>query len=72
MAPYAAMEDATIVGDESIMKPDDRVYSAQDVAIHNKPADCWLIIRGMVYDVTSWLDSLVLIFLLNICFYSKI
>jgi hypothetical protein len=29
-------------------------YSLAEVSAHNTPADCWLIIRGKVYDVTPW------------------
>jgi hypothetical protein len=29
-------------------------YSLAAVAEHNTPSDCWLIIRGRVYDVTPW------------------
>eukprot|EP00873_Tetraselmis_striata_P024749 jgi/Tetstr1/445013/TSEL_032821.t1 len=31
-----------------------RVFSVEDVARHNTPADCWVIVRGRVYDVTAW------------------
>ncbi len=29
-------------------------YSLKDVKKHDTPEDCWLIIWGKVYDVTSW------------------
>ncbi len=29
-------------------------FSLKEVAQHNTPADCWLIVRGKVYDVTEW------------------
>jgi hypothetical protein len=29
-------------------------YSLKDVKKHDTPQDCWLIIWGKVYDVTSW------------------
>jgi cytochrome b involved in lipid metabolism len=31
-----------------------RRYSLQEVAKHDVPKDCWLIIRGKVYDVSTW------------------
>ncbi len=33
------------------------VYTATDVAAHNKSADCWLIIDQKVYDVTSYIPN---------------
>ena len=29
-------------------------FSLEEVAQHNSPTDCWLIVRRKVYDVTSW------------------
>lgn len=29
-------------------------YTVEDIAIHNTPEDCWLIIDGGVYDVSSF------------------
>lgn len=29
-------------------------FSKAEVAKHDRPEDCWMIIRGKVYDVTSW------------------
>jgi cytochrome b involved in lipid metabolism len=31
--------------------------SMKDIALHNKPNDCWLIIDGKVYDVSNWIDK---------------
>ena len=36
-------------------KPAQTRYTLQDVASHSSPADCWLIIRRKVYDVTPWI-----------------
>ena len=35
----------------------DGVYTAEEVAQHNKVDDCWLIADGVVYDVTSFLQE---------------
>lgn len=29
-------------------------FSPEAVAEHNRPDDCWMIIEGLVYNVTSW------------------
>lgn len=29
----------------------------EEIARHNRPDDCWLVIRGKVYDVTSYISS---------------
>ena len=39
--------------DEPKAKPR-KVYSAAQVAAHNKADDCWLIIDGKVFDVTAY------------------
>ena len=31
-----------------------RTFSLKEVAQHNTPGDCWLVMRGKVYDVTEW------------------
>ncbi len=31
-----------------------RQISAEEVAQHNTPEDCWLVIHGKVYDVTAF------------------
>eukprot|EP00850_Spirogloea_muscicola_P007825 SM000040S14837 [mRNA] locus=s40:583348:590425:- [translate_table: standard] len=31
-----------------------RAFSSAEVASHASPNDCWLIVRGFVYDVTAW------------------
>ena len=33
----------------------DVVLSAAEVAAHNRPDSCWLVIHGVVYDVTAFL-----------------
>lgn len=31
-------------------------YTLAQVAKHNTPADCWTVVNGQVYDVTSWIN----------------
>ena len=33
-----------------------RVYSTEDVKAHSDSDDCWMIINGRVYDVTSYIN----------------
>ena len=32
-------------------------FSLKEVAQHNTPGDCWLVLRGKVYDVSQWCES---------------
>ncbi|KAJ7570410.1 hypothetical protein O6H91_01G118800 [Diphasiastrum complanatum] len=32
-------------------------YSRKEVALHETPKDCWLVIDGKVYDVTKWVPK---------------
>lgn len=32
-----------------------RVLTMEEVARHNKPSDCWVVYRGVVYDITQYL-----------------
>ena len=48
-----AMRSPTAVPDA----PPPQGLSATEVARHNQPDDCWLIIRGKVYDVSSYIPS---------------
>ncbi|KFK28993.1 hypothetical protein AALP_AA7G074900 [Arabis alpina] len=34
-----------------------KLYSMEEAATHNKQDDCWLVIDGKVYDVTSYMDD---------------
>ncbi|KAI4311425.1 hypothetical protein MLD38_036324 [Melastoma candidum] len=36
---------------------DPKLHSFEEVSKHNNKNDCWLIISGKVYDVTSFLDD---------------
>ncbi|XP_027066120.1 cytochrome B5-like protein isoform X1 [Coffea arabica] len=34
-----------------------KTYSKAEVSLHNKRADCWIIIKDKVYDVTSYVEE---------------
>ncbi|XP_043706112.1 cytochrome b5 [Telopea speciosissima] len=34
-----------------------RIYSMQEAAQHNTREDCWVVVDGKVYNVTSYLDE---------------
>eukprot|EP00499_Haloplacidia_sp_CaronLabIsolate_P007917 CAMPEP_0196782072 /NCGR_PEP_ID=MMETSP1104-20130614/10637_1 /TAXON_ID=33652 /ORGANISM="Cafeteria sp., Strain Caron Lab Isolate" /LENGTH=129 /DNA_ID=CAMNT_0042152303 /DNA_START=8 /DNA_END=397 /DNA_ORIENTATION=+ len=38
-------------------KGDKKTFKLEQVAEHSKPDDCWLVIDGLVYDVTKFLDN---------------
>ncbi|XP_015888784.1 cytochrome b5 [Ziziphus jujuba] len=39
------------------MASDSKVFNFSEVAKHNHKKDCWIIISGKVYDVTSFLEE---------------
>jgi len=41
----------------SIKPKIDKIYSLADVAKHNSVDDCWLVIKGTVYDVTTYIPK---------------
>ncbi|CAM6127400.1 unnamed protein product [Calypogeia fissa] len=53
MPPHAPDAVALSHDDERPVKR----YTLQDVSKHNTPEDCWLVIWGKVYDVTSWVPK---------------
>ena len=32
-------------------------YSLNDLSKHNKPNDCWILIKDKIYDVTNFLED---------------
>ncbi|XP_042429603.1 cytochrome B5-like protein [Zingiber officinale] len=34
-----------------------RTYSKKEVLLHNKRTDCWIIVKGKVYDVTPYVEE---------------
>ncbi|EEF48168.1 cytochrome B5-like protein [Ricinus communis] len=37
-------------------KKESKLYSKSEVSVHDKRTDCWIIIKGKVYDVTSYVE----------------
>lgn len=50
-APAAAPEEAKKADEPKKIKE----YTLEDVAKHNKPEDCWVVVNGEVLDVTDFL-----------------
>ena len=40
-----------------ISAPQQHVYAWADIATHNTPADCWVVVHGQVFDVTRFLST---------------
>lgn len=36
---------------------EDKIYELADLKSHSREDDCWLVIDGEVYDVTTFLDE---------------
>jgi len=43
--------------DEEATQQEAKSINLSELSKHNKPNDCWVTIRGNVYDVTSYLDE---------------
>ncbi|KAL8486840.1 hypothetical protein ACS0TY_023045 [Phlomoides rotata] len=39
------------------MGAESKIFTYSDVSAHNNPQDCWVIINGKVYNVTSYLNE---------------
>ncbi|KAB5516129.1 hypothetical protein DKX38_026777 [Salix brachista] len=39
------------------MGGDGKVFTFEEVSVHNNHKDCWLIINGKVYDVTKFMED---------------
>lgn len=42
---------------ETQIDPKDRVITLSEVAYHDTPKDCWIVIYDRVYDITHFLDE---------------
>eukprot|EP00250_Pteridium_aquilinum_P004280 c14504_g1_i1 orf=313-1734(+) len=55
MAPRVQLEDTSALFQDEPVPQAQTFYTSQEVLSHSVPEDCWLIIHGKVYDVTSWI-----------------
>jgi len=44
-------DSQSITGDQVVN------YTATMVALHNTPTDCWIIVDGVAYDITRYIDK---------------
>ncbi|RJE26944.1 fumarate reductase [Aspergillus sclerotialis] len=44
-------------GDVSQFKVPEKEFTMEEVAKHNKKDDLWIVVKGVVLDVTNWLDE---------------
>lgn len=51
MAARTATQTVVKTATDSPITP---VFSLKDVAAHNTPSDCWVIVHGLVYDVSEF------------------
>ena len=43
--------------DISAFKVPEKEFTMEEVAKHNKKDDLWIVVKGVVMDVTNWLDE---------------
>lgn len=36
---------------------DEKLLSAQEIAVHKTPEDCWIVVDNQVWDVTDFLEE---------------
>lgn len=53
----ASGKPASKLGDPKSFKIPDREFTMEEVAKHNKKDDLWVVIKGVVLDLTNWLDE---------------
>jgi len=57
-AATPAGEDATAKADPvANFKIPEKEFSMEEIAKHNKKDDLWIVVKGIVLDVTNWLDE---------------
>ncbi|CAH1446625.1 unnamed protein product [Lactuca virosa] len=47
----------SIILTDIVMAPDQKTFVFSEVSKHNKTLDCWVIISGKVFDVTSFMED---------------
>lgn len=51
-------QDTIVVPTSTVSDSENQqVYAMTDIASHNTKSDCWLVVEGKVYDVTSFISE---------------
>lgn len=56
-APAPAKSAGPAAKDVSEFKVPEKEFTMEEVAKHNKKDDLWIVVKGVVMDVTNWLDE---------------
>lgn len=50
-------EDVPESAQEAVIIAQETQFTLEDVAKHNVAEDCWIVVRGIIYDVSTYIDN---------------